>query len=160
MDFKDFLSRAGASAERLTAVEQISPVDAKLKQLREAEAMAAQVTKEPTSETPAPFIPALPMVNNPVMNDVMTEIEQVFALTKQEAVILKQELLKLALQDENPMAKLKAIERMQAMSTLDKRDRQRSARGDAVATNIFNVVQVAQQAKGLSDRHEQTSTDV
>ena len=98
---------------------------------------------------------ATPVVSNAAMVDSMSEIEEIIALTRDQSVVLKRELLKLALQAEAPGPKLGAIKELLAHSTLNKLDRLRNRDRGQPQQNIFNVVSVVQAAQRLADQHNE-----
>lgn len=153
--FAEYLRRgvSEASGEVVEAAQPVRVDPAVLDGLMAVEKVV------PVSEAPCEIQEgqhiATPVVSNAVMTDQMTEIEEIIALSRDQSVVMKRELLKLALQDEAPGPKLGAIKLLMDHSTLTKLERLRNRDRGQPQQNIFNVVSVVQAAQRLADQHNE-----
>lgn len=156
--FAEYLRRgvggAEASGEVSEAAQPVRVDPAALDALMKPAERVVPVAEAPCEVQEGQHI-ATPVVSNAALVDQMSEIEEIIALNRDQSVVMKRELLKLALQDEAPGPKLGAIKLLMDYSALDKVNRMRNRDRGQPQQNIFNVVSVVQAAQRLANQHNE-----
>lgn len=156
--FAEYLRRGvggdGLAGEIIEAAQPVRVDPAALDALMQPAKRELPVAEAPCEVEPGQHI-ATPIVSNAALVDTMTEVEEIIALNRDQSVVMKRELLKLALQDEAPGPKLGAIKLLLDHSALDKINRLRNRDRGQPQQNIFNVVSVVQAAQRLANQHNE-----